>query len=426
MQILMLGWEYPPHISGGLGIASQGLARALSENHEVDFLLPRLRKEHSESTIRLVDAERSFDSSNWLRKKELTKTIKFLDIGVELLPYMPPQYFAREKMAESKETVVSETDESRLIKSIKLTGTYHENLHAELKKYALIAAHQASKKAYQIVHAHDWMTFQAAIAVKKAANASFIAHIHSTEYDRNGEHGDPAIIEREKEGLECADRVIAVSHRVKEVLTSRYQIPASKIDVIFNGFDSTKYGKERAAYASSKIVGFAGRFVHQKGVLQFVDIAREISNKDRDVHFVMAGDGYLMEEVREKIAKFNLTKKITLTGFLAYDKMQRTLKHFDVLVLPSVSEPFGLVALEAVHQNISVVTSEASGLAEYIPSLPTAPQWDIFSFTRKVLAQLEHTYMSKNTVEKCFKEAKNLTWKKSAELTSAVYQTLIK
>jgi glycosyltransferase involved in cell wall biosynthesis len=421
----MLGWEYPPHISGGLGIASQGLARALAQKHTVDFLLPRKRKDHEEAGLSLLDAETRFDSSEWLKTNEISRQLKFLDIGVELVPYLPPKYFQRERTEEVLETTVTETDESMLIKAIKLTGTYHDHLPAELKKYALIAAQQATSDRYDVVHAHDWMTFQAAIAAKKATGIPFVAHVHSTEYDRNGDYGDPAIFKWEAEGLKEADRVIAVSSRVKTVLTDRYRIAAEKIDVIFNGFDPASYTKDRASYSSSQIVGFAGRFVHQKGVLQFIDIAREISNKKGDVHFVMAGDGYLMEEVKQKIERFNLTKKVTITGFLTYEKMQRTLRHFNVLVLPSVSEPFGLAALEAVHHKIPVVTSEASGLAEFIPSLPTAPQWDIFSFTSKVMALLGDKDTAQKTADACFKEAKNLTWKKSADLTDGVYQSLI-
>lgn len=418
----MLGWEYPPVISGGLGIASQGLARELSLEHEVDFLLPKLFSEHQDHSINLIQAEGKYNSSLWKKSDIIREKISFLEIGLTLLPYAPPSFFREKKTSEKSYNQLSETEESQLIRFVPLTGRYG-NLQKEIKKYALIATQIALENKYDVAHGHDWMTFPACMAIKKALDIPFITHIHSTEFDRNGSYGDPEIKKIEKEGLEAAESIIAVSQRVKQQLVDHYKIPDHKITVVPNGGYSGR--KTKKIKSSSPKIGFVGRFTHQKGPMKFLDIARELSSKHPDIQFVMAGDGYLNQDIKKKISQLNLSSKVHLPGFLSLEKVDQLMKELDILVVPSASEPFGLVVLEALTNQTLVIAASGSGICEFIPSLPNEPYWDVFSFCNRISELLNDRKLYQQTLEASLEEASKLSWGSSALETSKIYTKLV-
>lgn len=419
----MLGWEYPPIISGGLGIASQGLAKELSLSHQIDFLIPKIQKGHLQD-INLIEAEGQFDPSLWKRSETIKEKLSFLEVGVKLLPYAPAKFFEQKKEASKTYKILSETEESELIRSIRLTGKYNDKLHAEISKYALIATQIAGRDTYDIVHGHDWMTFSAGKAVKEALGIPLVAHVHSTELDRNGSYTDPEIIRIEKEGCHAADHIIAVSHKVRSVLVNQYEVPQEKITVIPNGgFKRKEIKKSRKKF---KKIGFVGRFTHQKGPLKFLDIARELVSDQNDIKFIMAGGGFLEEDIKTKIVQLNLSSKFELKGFIPKDEVDKLMSELDFLIIPSASEPFGLVALEALQNHTLVITTEGNGAGEFIPSLPQIPHWDIFTFCHTITELLNDPKKYQSLLSNCMDEAKDLTWKASALATFDVYKKIVK
>jgi len=426
MNVLMLGWEYPPHISGGLGIASQGLAKQLSNSHDIDFLIPKLKSKHHSKRPKLLEADNMFSPTAWYKEKKKYRELNFLEIEVELIPYLPAKYFEKYRTEILEEKELTPTEESEIIEAIKLTGTYSKNLFAETKKYALISAQIAGIKKYDVVHCHDWMTFSAGIAIQKSAQIPFVAHIHSTEIDRNGVFANKEIFEFEKAGLIAANLVICVSQKVKNLLINHYKIPEKKIKVVPNGFETpTVATKKSSGKKSIPTVGFAGRLVEQKGPLRFVDIARKIKNSIGEVNFSVCGDGHLLYDLKQKVSHSNLESSFQINGFLNHEKMMIEFGKFDVLIMPSISEPFGLVALEAINLNVPVVCSNQSGILDFIPSIPNFEYWDDFSVASTAVKLIQDEEYKKNIVQNCRKEAEKLTWKHAATSVSKLYTSII-
>jgi glycosyltransferase involved in cell wall biosynthesis len=413
MKILMLGWEYPPNISGGLGVASQGLANALTKKHEVSFVIPKLKGKNRQTPVTIVDASRI--DFNSISDIELNTQFEVLEIGAELIPYLPPNIFKKTTKNLKK------ADISDVLDKIELTGNYGSSLGTEISKYSLLAIEHAAKNQFDIVHAHDWMTFKAAARIKAICNIPMVAHVHSTEVERNGSYADEHIMEQEKQGLELADVVITVSSVTKNKLIDTYKLPSKKIKVVPNGVNATK---QTQTSVQRKTIGFVGRFTHQKAPGTFVDIARELNNRRSDLHFEMIGDGYLMENIKYKIKQLHLDSKIELTGFLSIEETQSRMSQFDVLVVPSVSEPFGLVALEAVQSKIPVLVAENAGILDFISDLTAIPQWDIYTYSKTIEKIIDEPQWSEQIANKVYKQAKSLTWPSAANMVNKIYESL--
>lgn len=424
MKILMLGWEYPPKITGGLGVACHGIASSLAAFHQVDFLLPKRSKKEPKSAVKLIDASSLEPNlALWKAKTERTEELTFLEIGQNIVPYLPPDFFVKIRQEQKKMTEMVETESSRLLQEIQLTGTYHQHIMGEIKKYALLACQVAEKGNYDLVHAHDWVTAQAGIAVKNSAGIPLVLHLHSTEQDRNGGNGNPEVIAIERMAVKKADVVIAVSSTLKKSIILQYGIPAAKIKVAPNGMNSQPAMPKKPA-AKELTVGFVGRFTDQKSPTRFVDIARELANVVPNVHFVMVGDGYLMESVRNKISQLNLSHQFTLKGFLSHEKTVGLIAGLDMLIVPSAAEPFGLVALEAVRQKIPVIMAKGAGIVEFVPSIPQVEHWDTFTYSHLATSILNKDQSVENQTNNCYKESVKLTWENTANYIQSIYESV--
>jgi len=423
MKIVMLGWEYPPSLSGGLGIASKGLAEALvRKGHHVSFVVPSFPPvTATDGSPRMVSAEKlNFPSLSSQGKRTLESTFHHLHTGARLLPYLPPDYFKNESKGSDEP---GEAFAHEVLEQIPLTGGYGDQLLAQIEKYTVLAASEAISNSYELVHCHDWMTFRAGMAIRESTGIPFVAHVHSTEYDRNGAYANSIVQSYEKEGLAAADQVIAVSNGLKNTIHRMYQVPLEKITVIPNGADRYK-APDRPERKLNKI-GFVGRFADQKSPGIFLDIARELLNRHSSLEFVMAGDGYLMDQVRQKINSHNLSAHCTLTGFLTHEDVRNLMDDLDVVVVPSVSEPFGLVALEAIQSGVAVVVSKGAGITEWVPTLKTHEAWDVYHFTATIESLLQNKKEKESYIWQCNKEASELTWEKSALLAENLYQKII-
>lgn len=417
----MLGWEFPPKISGGLGVASKGLAEALAkEGVTIDFLLPKKDKTQVSRLVNLIDASAlTPDLALWKKKVKYTESLIELEIGTRLIPYLPAEVFTTAQKKNRVVTKVEDTTESKLLEEVKLTGTYGENLWKELAKYGLLAVQHAQNQSYDVVHAHDWITFHAGQLVAETLGVPLYVHVHSTEHDRNGFGAHPSIVEEEKKGMKAAKKIFCVSHSLKATLVEKYRIEKEKIVVVPNA--TLVAAPEAKVHNTAKKVAFIGRFTHQKNPFSFIDIARDLVSRGIDARFFMIGDGHLRHELEAKVQQVNLGSRFKFTGFLDQTKVLKHLNEIDLLIAPSNSEPFGLVILEAIMKKVPVIAAEGVGIADFVPSLPVVASWNQFAYTTLAEKLLQNKKAIEETTQKCYSEAQKLSWEASAQLVRKSY-----
>ncbi len=392
----MFGWELPPYNSGGLGVACQGLLRAmLNQGLAVTFVLPRRRD---------ID----FDKSKIVFADEYK--VKFELVDSLLFPYATVETY-------NEQVVIHKTG-------------YAPNLLGEVARYALAAKAIAKEDKYDIIHAHDWLSFPAGIAAKQATGKPLIAHIHSTEYDRTGGHINPEIAKIEQEGLEKADSVIAVSKFTKDIVVDKYRIDPNKIQVVHNGIDVADYppvdlsesGLQKIKDSGYKMVLYVGRLTVQKGVDHLLQAAKRVLEYDPKVYFVIAGSGDMERQIVEEAASMGISDKVLFAGFLRGDDLVSLYRMVDLFVMPSVSEPFGLTALEAVVNNTPVLISKQSGVSEVLSHALKVDFWDTEEMANKILAVLLYDSLKLTLKLNASAEVQKQNWKAVAARVEDVYK----
>jgi glycogen synthase len=398
----MFGWEFPPFNSGGLGTACYGIAKSLSEKGtEINFVLPQNRK-ISEKFLNIISAE-------------LPK-IKIKEVDSLLVSYMTSQSYRKSFLS--------------LDKNYK-DNIYCKNLIEEVYRYALIAEDIASEVDHKIIHCHDWMTFPAGIAAKYVSKKPMIAHIHSTEYDRSAGHGvNPEVYKIEKEGVEKADRVIAVSRFTKERIIKNYSIDERKIDVVYNAIDKKDFFsdlncKNHLNGFNKKIVLFLGRITLHKGPDYFLCAAKKVLEKNNNVIFIISGSGDMEYQIIEQASEMGIADKVLFTGFLRNDELRKIYRMANLYVMPSVSEPFGITPLEAIASGTPVIISKQSGVSEVLDHCLKVDFWDTDEMANKILAVLENEELEDCLNKNSFKEIDKLHWGISADKIIEIYNDLL-
>ncbi len=420
MKILMLGWEFPPSISGGLGIASQGIAESLAQlGHQVTFLLPKKNKKQQSKKVTLVDASAmKIDPQFWIKTQEIITEMEDVELGSQVITYMPPRIYR--KLVTDK-TITDKTiikkGEAPKVSEIPLTGKYDDGLLAETGKFGLLAVQLAAEKKFDLIYCHDWPTFKAGRLIKEMLNIRMAVHIHSTEFERNGVFTDPIVIQEEGNGIRAADYVFSVSNITRKTITEKYGIRKSKVTVTPNA-GPLIINKNPGTKKRKPTLAFIGRFTDQKSPGTFIDIARELTSRGKDYDYVMIGDGYLYGDLVEKSKNLNLSDRLKFPGFLSHQKVLEAMGQIDLLIAPSNAEPFGIVMLEAILQEVAVISTPGSGLSEFIPDLPQTDRWDIYNSTSLAERLIEDKTFRQEVLNKCLKKAKNLTWEKTAHIIS--------
>ncbi len=420
----MLCWEYPPFITGGLGNASGGLANALSKTHDLEVLLPKVEPGHLETdTLKLTDLSHlALNEETWVKDREVVKKIKDLKFGVNLVPYLPPQYFKQEKETETVSREKKVTKEVTTVNEIEFQGGYGAQLMAEIQKYALLACQKVQEGEYDIVHANDWMTFRAGTLIQKLTNTPVVFHVHSVESDRNGLGANKEIALIEKESLIHARYILAVSSRLQQQIAQDYGVDEQKIEVIANGV-SGQWNSPKPV-KKLPVVGFIGRLTHQKGPSYFLDVARELRSRVPGIKFMVIGEGYLKEELKAKAQRLNLP--IVFTNFLDREELTNAQSQLDLLIAPSLSEPFGLVILEGLQAGIPVITTKNTGIAEFVPDLPQIEPWDSFQLTLLSERLLKLNEERSQLLDSCQKAGRKLSWEASAKKMLFLYEGILK
>ncbi len=373
----MFGWEFPPHIAGGLGTACFGLTKGLARHRvNIRFVVPKAYGDEDQQAVRLVNASEVSVNMEKSVYKEYWKRIEYMEIGSNIIPYVSPEEFAR---IISQEELTRISKNSRVFSDhFEFSGAYGKNLMEEVSRYALVASALAASGDFDLIHAHDWLTYPAGIAAKYVSGKPLVIHVHATEFDRTGENVNQQVFDIEKKGMEEADRIIAVSNFTRNIIIERYGIPEEKVFTVHNAVEPSQAKQVNgSSHVPEKIVTFLGRITFQKGPEYFIEAARLILERDPNVRFVMAGSGDLLEKMIRRVAALRMGHKFHFTGFLRGADVDRMLAMSDVFVMPSVSEPFGIVPLEAMRANVPVVISKQSGVSEVLKHAMKVDFWDI-------------------------------------------------
>ncbi|MBI4359888.1 MAG: glycosyltransferase family 4 protein [Candidatus Jacksonbacteria bacterium] len=396
----MFGWEFPPHNSGGLGVASAKLASALaSSGVEVVFVLPR----------RLPVSEMPF-------------TILFADETPITL---------REARAFSSGYVSSEW--YRTHRAFARSSNYGATLFEEVTRYAIRAASIAQNEQCDVLHAHDWLSFGAGVNAKRVSQKPLASHVHATEFDRTGgSHINEEVYLREKAGMDGADRVIAVSALTKRKINEHYMVPEDKIDVVYNsvdennGISATTDGLRNFKSATGKrMVLFVGRFTLQKGPDYFLRAAKLVLSHDKNVFFVMAGSGDMEHQIVRMAAELGIGENVFFAGFVRGEELSALYRAADVFVMPSVSEPFGITTLESLSHGTPVIISKQSGVSEVLRHALKVDFWDVEEMANKIISVLHNRSLKTSLEEYGRREAIKYTWRDAAAKVVEIYRRLL-
>ena len=426
----MFGWEFPPHIAGGLGTACYGMTRGLARNGvEVVFVMPRAYGDEDQRFVRVVNASdvETIGTRDHEFSEELLEKVSFIHIDSNMLPYISPEEYA----AYHDEFVRSgRTHEWTDVWKQRYTfsGKYGANLMEEVARYAMVAAQVAKdlEGQFDVIHAHDWLTYFAGIAAKRVSGKPLVVHMHATEFDRSGENINRRVYAIEKAGMQAADRVIAVSELTRRIVIGKYGIPAEKVVTVHNAVrfgESEDVVPERAV--KDKVVTFLGRITYQKGPDYFVEAAAKVLQRVPDVRFVMAGSGDLMNHVVRRVAQLGIADRFHFTGFLKGGEVQRMFRLSDVYVMPSVSEPFGISPLEAMRSGVPVIISRQSGVAEVLDYAIKVNYWDVDALADAIYGLLTYPALGRMFASKGLEEVTGLKWTNAAAKIKTVYETVV-
>ena len=437
----MLGWEFPPFISGGLGTACFGLTKSLNQlGVDVTFVLPQCVDSSLATHVRLLtpDALASRDTTSGLASGLEHVTVRTVDSLLE--PYGRPSEYRRrlesilhEQERKHRISATHGQDVLAAFDAVPSVGWaqaehYGGDMFAEVQRYAREAVQLALEQDFDVVHAHDWMTYPAGIAVAAVTGRPLVVHVHSTEFDRSGEHVNQGIYDIERRGMHAADRVIAVSHLTRNIILTRYGVMGQKVDVVYNGVE--RDGRQRIAFVPTpirrdeKIVLFLGRITMQKGPEYFLMAAKKVLEEIENVKFVMAGSGDMMERSIQLAAEMGIGHKVLFTGFLRGDDVQRVYQMADLYVMPSVSEPFGIAPLEALNHDVPVLISKQSGVSEVLTHVLKVDFWDVTEMANKIIAVLKYPPLQMTLREHGNFEVRRLRWGDAAQRCKLIYEEL--
>jgi glycogen(starch) synthase len=424
MRVLMFGWEFPPHIAGGLGTACYGLTKALAkQNVKVLFVVPRLYGDEDKSQWELINASDVVIDIEQSELKEYWQNVKFMRIASHIIPYVSPEKFSMLDIQQLKhEFQTNSIFSQRYV----FSGSYGHNLFFEVSRYALIASAIASKYSFDVIHAHDWLTYPAGIAAKVASGKPLVIHVHATEFDRSGENINQAVYEIEREGMLKADHIITVSNWTKRIVIEKYNIDPNKITTVYNGADAFQRSlvKRLQKPFPEKVVTFLGRITFQKGPDYFVEAARKVLQKDQNVRFVMAGSGDMFNRIVQMVARYRIGHKFHFTGFLKGEDVDLMFAFSDVYVMPSVSEPFGISPLEALRIGVPVIISKQSGVAEVLRHAIKVDFWDIDAIADAIYGTINYKAIPTMFEKYGREEVEQLRWDKAASQVIEIYRRL--
>jgi glycosyltransferase involved in cell wall biosynthesis len=426
MKTFMLGWEFPPFISGGLGTACYGLSKALDGlGVKITFVLPRSSPDSHTEHVKMMDA-----GDMEKAREDETNTFKntnFYTISSSLRPYSNPDTCKHHLTAGVKKQGMNFINPgSECSADFGNPGNYSDDLYSQVYHYTGRVAQIAAREDFDIIHAHDWMTYPAGIAAARISQKPLVVQVHATEFDRSGEQVNQQIYEIERQGMHFASKVITVSNFTRNIVTERYGISPEKVEVVYNGVEPHQdKNVQPLLNKADKIVLFLGRITMQKGPEYFLAAAKKALEVIENIKFIMAGDGDMMNRTMELAAKLGIGHKVFFTGFLRGEDVRKAYEMADLYVMPSVSEPFGIAPLEAIQSRVPVLISKQSGVAEVLVNALKVDFWDIREMANKIVAVLRYQPLRQTLQENSFSEVGKFRWEDSAVRIKNIYEQLL-
>ncbi|MBA3971006.1 MAG: glycosyltransferase [Bacteroidetes bacterium] len=412
-KVLMLGWEFPPIINGGLGVACHDLSSAMSELANITMIIPKSSPEFKMKNMNLVGINNiDFDSLDSTYSKQN------LPFDLHSIPADLDPYYIENTIEKSYGSSEGEGKASK--GSFDIDNLYGGDVISKVFQYAELATALSSKMDFDVIHAHDWMTMIAGVKIKQLTGKPLVLHIHSLEVDRSGTDSKGWVYDLEKKGMEYADLLIPVSNFTSNNIQKYYGIDKSKISVVHNGSTMVKAFTNERRF-KEKTVLFVGRLTRQKGPEKFLEIAAKVLEVDPDVRFVMAGVGDYFKGLLEQSSYKQIGNRFHMTGFLDLKQLRYLFSVSDVYCMPSVSEPFGLSAVEAAQFRIPCVISKQSGVAEVLNGSLKFDFWDINKAAECILNLLGDSILREKVVEDASRDLENINWNLSAKKIMNAY-----
>ncbi|OHB00200.1 MAG: hypothetical protein A3E94_01280 [Candidatus Zambryskibacteria bacterium RIFCSPHIGHO2_12_FULL_44_12b] len=399
MKVLMFGWELPPFNSGGLGVACWGLSRSLADlGVDLVFVLPNSH-DISSDKYRILFADNN---------------ISMRGVNTLLTPYITSEEY-RKKRGRG--------------------GLYGHSLMEEVLRYAKLSGDIAREETFDVIHAHDWLSFLSGVEAKRVSGKPLVVHVHATEFDRTGNGKiNQFVYDIEREGMQKADRVVAISQYIKDLVIDKYGIDPRKIRVVHNGINEEDYVTEtntptfikRLKEDGKKIVLFVGRITLQKGPDYFVKMAEKVRQYYEDVYFVVAGSGDMEGQMIREVNRRGLSDRFIFTGFLRGGDLDTVYAASDVYVMPSVSEPFGITPLEAALHGVPAIISKVSGVKEVLTHSLVSDFWDVDDMADKVISVLENQSLKNTLGNNSAIQIKSINWREAAKKCIDMYTELLR
>lgn len=428
MRVLMFGWEFPPHIAGGLGTACYGIVKGLAYNGvQTLFVMPSASGDEDQSAARIISASDVPVESVGSTVDEFLDKVKFVRIGSNMIPYVDPEEF--HEMVESERRLQSENLAKCIGTKFRFSGRYGSNLMEEVAHYAMVGGTIAMehKDEFDIIHAHDWLTYLAGIAAKELTGKPLVVHVHATSFDRGTEDQiDSRVYDIEKRGMMAADKVIAVSDLTRNIVINKYGIDPEKVVTVHNAVDFS--GRENVKVergVRDKVVTFLGRITFQKGPEYFIEAAAKVLKRTDGVRFVMAGSGDMMNRCIRYVARLGISDRFHFTGFLRGAEVQKMFAMSDVYIMPSVSEPFGISPLEAMRSGVPAVISNQSGAAEVLKYAFKVDFWDVDAMVDDIYALLKYPALADFAAREGYDEVNRLKWNIATAKLKNIYESVV-
>ncbi|MDD6020486.1 MAG: glycosyltransferase [bacterium] len=418
MKALMFGWEFPPHILGGLGTASYGLTKGIFENGDMDitFVIPKPMGDEEKTFAKIIGASNT--------------PVAWRDVSWDYVQQrqghvMDPQtYFDLRDHIYADFNYLNVND----LGCIEFSGKYPQNLMEEINNYSIVAGVIARTAQFDVIHSHDWLTYPAGIHAKQVSGKPLVIHVHATDYDRSRGNVNPTVFGIEKDGMNQADHIITVSEHTRRTVIEKYGISPDKVSTVHNAVEPLPedYLKIEKTPRKEKIVTFLGRITMQKGPEYFVEAAAMVLKKVHNVRFVMAGGGDMMEKMIRLAARRGISDRFHFIGFLRGKEVYEMYKNSDVFIMPSVSEPFGIAPLEAMQMGVPSIISKQSGCAEILSNVIKVDYWDVNEMANAIYSIITYPAMFRQLQERGLEEVGQIVWKKAGTKVINIYKKLTK
>ncbi len=418
MKVLMFGWEFPPHISGGLGTASYGMTKGMAKQSdlEITFCIPRPWGDEDQSFLRIVG----------MNSVPITwRDVDWNHVQNRVGSYMNPQdYFDFRDHIYADFNYMNTND----LGCLEFSGRYPDNLQEEINNYSIVAGVVARKEQFDIIHSHDWLTYPAGIHAKQVSGKPLVIHVHATDFDRSRGNVNPTVYAIEKNGMDHADHIMCVSELTRQTVISKYYQDPAKVTTMHNAVEPLPAEYEaiqRTRDGKEKLVTFLGRITMQKGPEYFVEAAALVLQRTHNVRFCMAGSGDMMNAMIRLAAERGIADRFHFPGFMRGKQVYECLKNSDVYVMPSVSEPFGISPLEAMQCNCPSIISKQSGCAEILDKCIKVDYWDTHALADAIYSICTNPSLYTYLRDEGKKEVDAITWEKVGYKIRAIYDKLV-